>query len=322
MSKENIKTEDIKTADITDITEKALAQSSKLEDKKRKSGIKYWVKRILTFILVAYIAVITFLYLIQTTLIFPGHQMQGSADAVVKPLADQQLISLTTAQGDHVMALFGGALTKDGKAISEINQCPTMIYFYGNAMCIKDATVEFNNFRRLGINVIVPDFVGYGMSSGQPSENNFYATADAVYDYLMGRNDINKEKIISAGWSIGSAVAIDLASRRKVAGLAAFSGFTSIIDMGKKVYSLLPIPKFIIKHRFESERKIAQVKCPIFIAHGKRDSLIPWEMSERLSKAATAPVTIKYFDNAEHGDIFEIGGNHLLGDLREFLAKV
>ena len=188
-------------------------------------------------------------------------------------------------------ALFGPALTDDGWADPHAADLrPTMIYFYGNAMCLNYATAEFDRFRRLGLNVLIPDYVGYGMSGGTPSERGCQATADAAYDYLVSRRRVDPQQIIAAGWSLGGAVAIDLAARRTVGGLIAFSTFTSTNDMARTIFPI-KLPDWFFVHRFESLRKIPKIACPILLGHGRLDALVPFAMFERLAAAATTSVT-------------------------------
>ena len=132
-----------------------------------------------------------------------------------------------------------------------------MIYFYGNAMCLSYATADLDRFRRLGLNVLIPDYVGYGMSGGSPSEKGCQATADAAYDYLVSTRTVDPRQIIAAGWSLGGAVAIDLASRHAVGGLIAFCTFTSSKEMARTNFATgCPVSLFT-GHRFESLNKIA-----------------------------------------------------------------
>ena len=159
---------------------------------------------------------------------------------MVRPRADAELVTLSTANGDRVVALFGPALTREGEPHPEASRRPTLLYFYGNGMCLNDTLEQFDHFRRLGANVLIPDYVGYGMSGGQPGESGCLATADAAYDHLQSRRDVDPRAIVAVGWSLGGAVAIDLASRRPVAGLAAFSTFTSMVEMARRNFPFLP----------------------------------------------------------------------------------
>ena len=82
--------------------------------------------------------------------------------------------------GRAIVALFGKALQRDGQPMADAGHRPTIIYFYGNGACMAYSTDVFDHVRRLGANVIVPDFEGYGMSGGKPSEAGCYAAADAA----------------------------------------------------------------------------------------------------------------------------------------------
>ena len=115
------------------------------------------------------------------------------------------------------MALYGAAVRPDGQPDPLAAERPTMIFFYGNAMCLNYADGQLEEFRRLGLNVLIPEYVGYGMSGGSASERGCQATALAAYDYLVLERKVPHEHIIAAGWSLGGAVAIDLASSAKSA---------------------------------------------------------------------------------------------------------
>jgi len=271
--------------------------------------------------LVVYFGLAIMLFALQTDLIFPGSKRQGQIDTVVKPLPDEDLVNLTTSKGEKVVALFGPALTSHGKEVSDAATRPTILYFYGNAMNLSDAVDQLEHFRRLGFNVMVPDYVGYGMSGGKPSESGCQATADAALAHLRSRSDVNPKKIVVAGWSLGGAVAIDLASREKVAGLIAFCTWTSMGDMSRRNFPLLPA-SILLRHRFDSLSKIARVSCPILIGHGRRDPLIPITMAERLADAARAPVMKFTVDDAGHNDFFSVGGNQVLQAMKTYVEQL
>ena len=260
---------------------------------------------------IVYGTLCAFLYFAQTWLIFPGRDTQGAKSAEVAFQPDLERVDLTTADGDRVVAAFGAALTADGEARADAATRPTVLYFYGNAMTLRDSLDRCDEFRRHGVNVMIPEYAGYGMSGGKAGEAGCYATAEAAWRHLIGRKDVDPKRIVAAGWSLGAAVAIDLAARHgEVAGLATFSAFTSMTDMAAREHWYVPV-RLLLKHRFESERKLAGVTCPVFLAHGMEDELIPFAMMERLAQAAKGPVTRVPVAKGEHNDVFVVGGEAL-----------
>jgi pimeloyl-ACP methyl ester carboxylesterase len=273
--------------------------------------------RIVRGALLVYLGVAIVLYALQNWMIFPGHSTQGQKLAVVPRGADYELLDLQTKSGERVVAVFGKALDENGNARPDASSRPTLVFFYGNGMCLADFMGELRKFRKLGANVLAPDYCGYGMSGGKPSEASFYATADACWQHLMSRGDIDKSRIVAAGWSIGAAVAIELASRERVAGVATFSAFTSMTDMGRALLPWLPT-SLLLSHRFESERKLRDIDVPTLIVHGSGDQIIPFAMSQRLSKAAKGKVTTLWLET-DHNDLFDLGGDEILSALKRFL---
>jgi uncharacterized protein len=265
-----------------------------------------------------YVGVVAVFATFQARLIFPGGATQGRPEAVVQPAAGTELVTLTTADGDRVVALFGPALTADGRPHPDAALRPTILDFYGNGMCLKAAAALMDSFRRLGANVLIPEYVGYGMSSGRPSEAGCYATADAAYAHLLARKDVDPTKIVALGWSLGGAVAIDLAARRPVAGLVVLSSFTSMAEVARAHYPFLPA-SLLLRHRFDSLAKIRRVSCPTLIGHGREDRLIPFVMADRLAIAAGGPVARLAVEDAGHNDFFLLGRRAILESLGRFL---
>jgi uncharacterized protein len=286
----------------------------------RLSGITRMAMRIVRDVVVIYFGFLTLLYSFQTRVIFPGASTQGQPFAEVQPRRDAELVTLKTARGERVVALFGPAIKSDGRIDSDAASRPTMIYFYGNAMCLNYAVQDLDRFRRLGLNVLIPDYVGYGMSGGSPSEKGCQATSDAAYDYLVSTRRIDSKNIFSAGWSLGGSVAIDLASRRQVGGLIVFSTFTSGVAMARRMLPFVPV-SLLLRHRFDSLHKIAKVHCPILIGHGGRDPAIPFQMAKKLAAAAGGPVTTLWIDQAEHNDFFEVGGRRIDQAITRFIEE-
>ena len=280
------------------------------------------IERGLRVTVVVLVGVLAVLYAMQARLIFPGSETQGKPSAVVRPAPGCQLVGLVTAHDDKVVALFGPAQLPDGNPHPEAGQRPTIVYFYGNAMCLNDAIFEFDHFRRLGYNVLIPEYVGYGMSGGKPGETGCRDTADAAFAHLQRRKDVDPRKIIAAGWSLGGAVAIDLASRKPLAGLIAFCTFTSMTDMSRRSFPYLPT-SLLLRHRFDSLARIGHVTCPILLGHGRRDEIVPIEMQDRLSAAAShAPLMKFVVDDAGHNDFYSTGKDQVFQAMVRFIDQV
>ena len=285
----------------------------------RRRSLRAWAIRVARLAVVSYLAVIGFLYIAQGWLIFPGRVSQGKPYAQVSAPAGAELVHLTTASGDDVVALFGPALSPDGHPLADAATRPTVVFFYGNGDCLANNTGLFSAFRRVGASVMIPEYAGYGMSGGSPGEIECRETAEAAFDHLASRPGVDPKRIYAAGWSLGSGVAVDLASRRPVAGLAVFSAFTSLVDMGRLVYPFIPV-SWLLRHRFDSEAKLAGISCPVLIVHGRADREIPFAMSERLAAAAHGPVTTLAIDGAGHEDVFSKGGRELRDAIARFVG--
>lgn len=266
------------------------------------------------------------LYLSQAQLIMPGRATQGAACARITPPAHCELVRLTTPAGP-VAALFGPAC---GPAPEDVNEPlpdaarrPTLLFFYGNKMCLGVSVHLFQHLRRLGVNVLVPDYLGFGLSGGTASEPNCYATADAAYEHLLRRRDIDRSLIVAGGVSLGGAVAVELATRRPLAGLMALVTFSSIPDMARHLYPDVPIWRFI-RHKFDSAARMRAVNCPTLVGHSTGDRLVPSWMADRLARRCGGPVTRLVIHGADHGaaEMLEVAGDALFAGMKQFLDTI
>jgi fermentation-respiration switch protein FrsA (DUF1100 family) len=191
----------------------------------------------------------------------------------------------------------------------------TILFSHGNAEDIFGATPFFEKLRDAGFNVLAYDYRGYGLSGGRPSEQNSYEDAAAAYNYLVNELKIPPEKIIVHGRSLGAAVSIDLASRKKCGGLIAESAFVSAF----RVLTRSPIYPF---DKFQNLDKIRRVKCPVLFIHGRRDEIIPFWHGEMLFAAASEPKFSRWLDKANHNDVFYTGRESYLKAIRDFAANL
>jgi len=259
----------------------------------------------------------------QARLIFPGRWTQGHAKAEFQTPVGAERLKLSGSRGERITAVFAPAQTVDGQPHPDASKRPTLLFFYGNDMYLGSTIHIVERLRRTGTNILVPEYLGYGLSDGKPCEAACYDTADAVWRHVMRRKDIDKTKIVVSGASLGGAVAIDLAARAPVAGLITLVTFTSIPAVARHTHPHVPIWWFI-RHRFESVKKMPRVICPSIIGHSTGDRLIPYEMADRLAAAAGGPVERFKIEGANHKstEMLEVGGDIIFKTIDRFLGRI
>ena len=194
-----------------------------------------------------------------------------------------------------------------------------LLLFHGNATNLGTDLPRLQFFARLGVSLFEVDYRGYGKSEGSPDEAGLYRDANAAYQYLLEARAHKPRDILLHGQSLGGAVAIDLASRRECGGLIVESSFTSAREMARRMF-LLPLLEYVPKSRFDSRRKIGQVRCPVLIVHGTQDQVIPFSMGQELYQAAREPKSFLPVEGAGHADSFVVGSERYLERLRKFLG--
>lgn len=179
------------------------------------------------------------------------------------------------------------------------------IIFHGNG-----ETVARGNFlpffRSLGIPAFTFDYRGYGRSSGWPSESGLYRDSDAVWEEVQRRTGLDSSRIILLGNSIGSGPASYLAEKikpRVLVLLAAFADFPSLIAQ-KPIYSFF---RFVLRYNFPVAERVAGLdESCVVIAHGERDTVVPFSHAGRIAETLPQGANFKMLTSseAEHNDIF------------------
>jgi len=197
-----------------------------------------------------------------------------------------------------------------------------LLVCHGNAGNLSefDRPLHYAGLRQLGLNLLAFDYRGYGESGGVPSEAGLYRDADAAYRYLTKERGVPASQIIIFGHSLGSAVAIDLASRVPAAALIVEGAFTSAIDRGQELYPYIPV-RWIAASRFSSIGKIGRVRIPKLFVHATEDEVIPLAHGRRLYEAAPEPKTFVELRGG-HGDAFDVDSTRYFGSIAAFLATL
>ena len=156
-------------------------------------------------------------------------------------------------------------------------------------------------FREHGVAVLLFDYRGYGGNEGRPTEAGLAFDARAARAYLATRADVDPQRVVYFGESLGAAVAIGLAVEHPPAALVLRSPFTSLADVGRLHYPFLPV-RWLLRDRFQSLERIAQIASPVLVIAGDRDSVVPLEQSRQLYAAASAPKRLVIISGADHND--------------------
>lgn len=178
------------------------------------------------------------------------------------------------------------------------------LFLHGNAGNITHRAPRIQEIVAAGSSVLMLDYRGYGKSNGTPSEQGLYRDSEAGFIYLLGKG-YRAEQIIIHGESLGSAVAIDLASRRPCAGLILEAPFTSASDVAGTV---LPFIGPLLIRGYNSVHKIRWIRIPMLFLHGDGDEVIPLRLGQELFAAAQASKTFWVIPGAGHNDILEVAG--------------
>ncbi len=176
-----------------------------------------------------------------------------------------------------------------------------LLFFHGNAGNISHRGESIQIFHRLGLNILIIDYRGYGQSNGSPSEQGLYQDAEAAWNYLTDIKNYPPENIAIFGRSLGGTVAAHLASNTKPGGLILESTMSSVRDFARVVYPVL-IRMVALRYSFNVSEYLQSVTCPVLVLHSPDDEIMPYSLGEKVFQSAREP---KVF--------FKLKGNHNSG---------
>ena len=262
----------------------------------------------------AYLAILVLLRLNEGRLVyFPGQQrtLEPPPPRLGLPV---QRVKIPTADG---LTLASWLIPADSNPAGL-----WLLICHGNAGNLSefDRPVHYAGLRQLGLSLLAFDYRGYGESEGVPTEQGLYRDADAAYRYLREEVGVSADRIVVFGHSLGSAVAIDLASRVPIAGLIVEGAPTSVRERGQELYPYIPV-RWIARSRFDSIDKIAKVRVPKLFLHAAGDEVIPLAHGRHLYQAAPPPKAFVELRGG-HGDAFDVDSATYFGSIKQFLASL
>lgn len=261
------------------------------------------MKTFVSVVLLGYAALCAFMYVAQRGLMyFPDRARTAPADAGL-PEAKEEM--LATADGETI--IIWHIAPRDEKK-------PVVVYFHGNGGALNLRAQRFARLALEGFGVIGVSYRGYGGSSGSPSEQGLIADGIAAYEFAAKR--YTPARIALWGESLGTGVAVALAAEAPVAKIVLEAPFTSAAEVGASVYPFLPV-RLLMKDQFRSDLRIGNVKAPVLILHGEKDSVVPIAFGERLFGMIAGEKQFARFANGEHYDLDRHGG---LKAVVEFLS--
>ncbi|MBX9752317.1 MAG: alpha/beta hydrolase [Roseococcus sp.] len=195
---------------------------------------------------------------------------------------------------------------------------PVILYLHGNGGSLLHRARRVQRFQQQGWGALFVQWRGYGGNPGRPDE------AGLALDALAGLQSLRAEGVATArivGWgeSLGTGLAIRLAAERpdQIAAVVLESPYTSLLDLARRHYPLLPAG-LLLRDHFDSAARIGAVRAPILMLIGDADTLIPPAMSRDLATRATAPLEIWEAPGAGHNELGEAGG---VAAAAEFLRR-
>ena len=248
---------------------------------------------------VLYLGWATLLFVMQRRMMFPGEALSQSTtigDGI--PNGAEQLW-IPFSQG-RVEAWF--------MSERSAGPSPAVIFAHGNAELIEHALPEARSLGDLGLSVMLVEYPGYGRSDGRPSRRSVSEVFLAAYDWLATRSDVDRERLVGMGRSLGGGAITDLARERPLHALVLQSTFTSAAHFAKRYF----VPGVLVRDRFDNLEVLRSFTGPVLLVHGKRDEMISHSNSERLAHAGASAELLS----------LECGHNDCPPDWEAYLAEL
>ncbi len=198
----------------------------------------------------------------------------------------------------------------------------TFLAFHGNAASIAARVPTYRFLTGMPAQVMAVEYRGYGRSTGVPFEAGLYRDAEAAYDWLVREKRIVPRQVIAFGQSLGTAVAVELATRREVGGVVLEAPFASTRAVARHIYWFLPGIGYFLRTEFDTGAKLARVSAPLLVVHCASDPVLPIALGEEVFRLAREPKMFLRIEGHCHEEAAQVAPDRYRATLRQFLDAV
>ena len=260
---------------------------------------------ILLLILTVYLAITSTLYFFQRNLLYYPSVNNYSGEKLNFSI---EKVKIKTKDNIELLSWY---YAKDSENYK------TILFLHGNAGTLENRIYKINHLKNMNVNFLIIAWRGFSGNKGKPTEKGLYEDAKSALRWLANKG-VKEENIIIYGESLGTGVATEIAQNKNFAGVILETPFTSMVSVGKSHYSFFPV-SILLKDKYESDKKIKNIKSPILIMHGEVDKLVPFWMGKKLYNLANEP---KYSYFSKYDDHMMEYNEKLLNELKKFIDSL
>jgi len=251
------------------------------------------LKWIAIILLAGYCAGLVLLFAKQRSMLFPIPTTERTSPAAAGfPQAEEHVLTTSDGEKDIVWHV----PPKPGRDV--------VLYFHGNGDFLAGLTGRFKAIIADGTGLIALSYRGYAGSTGSPSEDGLLRDGTAAYSFAAERYDARR--IVAWGFSLGTGVAVAVASEHPVRKLILEAPYSSIVDVAAAQFRFVPV-RLLIRDPLHSDARIARVTVPLLVVHGAQDRTIPIDLGEKLFALAHEPKQFVRIPAGGHDDLGNFG---------------
>jgi len=280
--------------------------SARVRNEKSRAVWMPWamiaLKSVAVVAICLYVGMAAVLYFKQRSMMYfpdPAHTTPAQAG-----LPEAAEVMLTASDGERGMAWH----------VPPRDDRPVILYFHGNGGALRYRVERFRKLMDNGIGLVGVEYRGFGGLSGNPTEAGLIADAEAAYAFAITR--YWPQELVLWGESLGTNLAVVLASEKSVGRVILEAPFTSAAAVAARSYWYMPVG-LLMKDQFRSDELVGKITAPVLILHGVKDQTVPYAMGERMFDLTKARKHIVRFLDGGHEDLDKNGALHAVG---RFLA--